>query len=613
LFPALRWARSKVSFTIGSFIKRRIYMKGKILILAFIMVLALAFATACRSDDEPAAVATPAPGAATPAPVVTPPPPQEVELGDTRLEDSGLEIVSIDGEDVFRFTNTRNITVGVWNRSPDRQPNIRDSYWADFIQREMLRVHNVGVEFVQIPRWEDETTLSQLLAAGTAPDVSYTFSFPTVQTFAGMDGIHDLTPIVERYLDFAPHFYELQGMTNLMWNQDPIYGHTWAFAGRHYDNMHRIGTFVRGDWLDTLGIAAPGTLQQFEDMLFAFRDNAEVLLGADAPHMIPYRLTQDVGWTGDPVISSFIPHNITDRQWFVYGFDDRRFLMPGIKEGVRVLNRWFNNGLIWEDFSLHETADPRGDDLIMLGFVGSFSGNWDYPFRAAPGIITNMQENVGAHAHFITVAPFQNDAGIVRMQVPHGTDRSLFFPATNTEIVASMLYLDWISRPAVREFLMFGYEGIHFARNADGIFELIAADYHPDEMFFPVIRNFDIIPVFNGVPPLSNPELGAIARTFPGIPGNLVIEAIDIGLRYAWVGPRAVTRQIMAEEQFGGGLPSLRDAALNQAVNASEADFDNVFDALMRNYLQAGGQAIIDERRAAWLETYGDTDWLPEN
>jgi putative aldouronate transport system substrate-binding protein len=582
------------------------------LILAFMLAALFAF-TAC-SQEEPPAQVTPAPGEAlTPPPTPEPPaPPAEVIVGDPRLAEHGLEIVNIDGEDVFRFTNTRNITVAAWNRSPERMPNIRDSYWAEFIQREMLRIHNVSVDFTQIPRWEDETVLAQLLAAGTAPDVSYTFSFPTVQTFADMDGVHNLTPLLDSYIDFIPNFYQLQGMTNLTWNQDPQEGHIWAFAGRHFDHLLRMNTFVRGDWLETLGIAPPTTLQEFEDMLVAFRDNADLLLGADAHLMIPYRPTVDVGWTGDPVITSFIPNNITDRQWYVYGFDDRRFTMPGIREGVRVLNRWFNMDLIWHDFSLHDANDPRGDDLIMMGVVGAFSHNWDYPFRASPGIVTNMQENVGDHAHFIVVAPFQNDAGIVRMQVPHGTDRSIFFPATNTEVVASLLYLDWISRDETREFLMFGYEGIHHTRNEYGAFVSLPMAYVPDNMYIPSLRNFDILLTFNGMA-LADPSVRAATQAvaFAGMDPAIVQSAIETGLAHAWVGPRAVTRHVQSEIDFGGGLPALRDQALNQSIVASEADFDAVFTALMNNYLNAGGQMIIDERNQAWIETFGNVDWLP--
>jgi putative aldouronate transport system substrate-binding protein len=549
--------------------------------------------------------------------VVQPRPPGPVQdivtAGDPRLAAHGLELVAIDGEDILRFTNTRSISVLAWNRSPDRLPNIRDSYWADYIRAEMLRLHNVEVDFVQVPRWGPEYTyLAALLAADMAPDVAFTFQYPTVLTFAEMGGVMDLAPLTANYRGFMPNFYDLLGEANIYWNRDPQMGTVWAFAGRHFDHLLRINTFVREDWLQRLNIAPPTTLQEFEDMLIAFRDNASLLLGDDAHQMIPFRLTQDAGWTGDPIITSFIPNDITDRQWYVYGFDDRRFMMPGIMEGVRVLNRWFNEGLIWQDFSLHDAADPRGDELIMLGFVGAFSANWDYPFRASPGIITNLRQHGDPDGNFIVVTPFQNDAGIVRMQVPHGTDRSIFFPRTNTEPIASLLYLDWISRPETREFLMFGIEGVHHIRHDNGAFEALPLDDVPDHQYIPVIRNFDILPTFNGMALECDTARAATqALGFPGIPQQQVIDAIEAGLAHAWVGPRAVTRAIAAESDFGGGLPALRDAALNTAITAPIDQFDTVFNAQMSAYMAAGGRAIIEERRQAWIETFGDVDWLP--
>jgi putative aldouronate transport system substrate-binding protein len=582
-------------------------IKVFLLLTALVAVMAL---SACRSDDETPATTptppTPTPVAADPTPT---PAPEVVELGDPRLAQHGLEIV--DGTP--RFIETQNISALMWNRNHDRWPDITTSYWADWMRAELLRIHNIAVDFTAVPRWGPEYNyLAALLAAGEAPDVAFTFSYPTVETFADMAGVLNLWPLVDAYLDFFPHFYEISGMDNLLWNQDPFTNEIWAFAGRHHDHLLRINTFVREDWLAELSIAPPTSLQEFEDMLVAFRDNADLLLGADANQMIPFRLTDDVAWTGDHVIASFIPDAITDREWFVYGFDERRFTMPGIKEGVRVLNRWFNMGLLWEDFSLHTAADERGDDLIRLGFVGSFSGNWDIPFRAADRLIVDMQENVGPQANFMVVTPFPNDAGRIRFQVPHGTDRSIFFPHTNRNPVASLLYLDWISRPDVIEFLMFGHEGVHHARTPEGAFQTLPFDYVPDNQFIPSLRNFDLLLTFNGLPLDSAIAAATLALGFPGIDPAQVMEAHATALRYAWVGPRAIVGPITAEAGMGPSLNAMRDATLNQAVVAPEDQFDAVFDSGMANYMAAGGAAIIAERREAWIRTYGDVDWLPQ-
>ena len=99
-------------------------------------------------------------------------------------------------------------------------------------------------------------------------------------------------------------------------------------------NVARINTFVRKDWLDKLGLAVPTTTQEFEDMLYAFKDNAELLLGDDADKMIPYSMTDDVGWRANNIIYSFVPDEYTTDQYnYIYN-DDRQFLLPGVKEGV---------------------------------------------------------------------------------------------------------------------------------------------------------------------------------------------------------------------------------------------------------------------------------------
>ncbi|MDR0272091.1 MAG: sugar ABC transporter substrate-binding protein, partial [Clostridiales bacterium] len=500
------------------------------------------------------------------------------------------------------------------NRDDLRQPHISESYWAEWIQSEMLRLHNIEVSFVEISRWEEGYYMDNLLSTGTAPDISYTFEYPMVEEFFNMGGIIDLAPLIAEHSYLFPNFTELQGRDILWWQRNPENGTLPAFTARHYNNALRTATFVRGDWLDALDLEPPTTRREFEDMLIAFRDNAKLLLGNDAKNMIPYRLTRDVGWTGDPVLTSFIPHNITDREWFIYGYDDRRFMYPGIKEGARVLNRWYNDELIWRDFSLHENNDPIGDELIMMGYVGAFSGNWDYPFRPNPGIITNLQQFVGEHAYFIPVAPFENDAGVVRMQIPHGTDRVVFFPQTNTEPIASLLYLDFISKPATREFLMFGYEGIHY-EEIDGIYTAIPHDDIPDNMIHTSLRNFDLLFTFNGVPTLNNPDLAILAHNYVGIDPRIVGTTVNMSLRHAWTAPRVVTRPIAAEARGIqlSGVNGMGNGVLNRAINASVADFDAVFDIGMAEYLASGGQAIIDERAEAWRELYGDSDWLPEN
>jgi len=604
----------------------------KLLFVVAVLAALLAMATACRSDNgSPADTGV----VTTPPPPPTPPPAGEdgvveVPTGDPRLTAHGLD-------ENLRFIEPVNISALLWDRSDSRFPDFADSYWAQWVQAGILEDHNIVLDWVQVDRWTQEALLSTLLGADDAPDVSFTFGFAMVETFANMGGITNLTPLLAEYNDWLPNMYGLLTPNNVYWNRNPDTGELFGIANRMVSDG-RINTFVREDWLNTLNIAPPTTMQEFEDMLIAFRDNAELLLGDDAANMIPFRLTEDVGWTGDPIISSFIPDNITERDFYIYGFDDRRFMMPGIKEGIRVLNRWFNYDLIWRDFPLHRTGEPIVDDIIILGYVGAFSHNWDYPFRANPGIITRMQEEVGPEANFIVVTPFPNDAGNIVKHMPNATDRTIFFPITNNEPVASLLYLDWMSRLSTRTYLAFGIEDVHHVRHPNGAIQSLPASWNeyqvdatgayvlneegnrivvethfnwPDNQIIPSLRNFDISLMINGVD-LGDDYLSTatVAMGYPGIEPERVMAARSAGLDHARIARRVQVRPIEAQEGMGVPLSEERNRILAVAVaDTSIENFDAAWNSMVAGYMGMGGQAIINERRAAWIERFGDVDF----
>ena len=68
---------------------------------------------------------------------------------------------------------------------------------------------------------------------------------------------------------------------------------------------------------------------------------------------------------------------------------------------------------------------------------------------------------------------------------------------------------------------------------------------------------------------------------------------------------------IEAEANIGDTLSAKRDQVYDNAVIASEAEFDNVWDSMIADYLSSGGQAIMDERAEKWEAVFGSSDMLP--
>ncbi len=469
----------------------------------------------------------------------------------------------------------------------------------------MLDKYNIEVTFRAIPRWTEVDQINNLLAAGDAPDICYTYNYPTILTYADMGGITDLTPLLEQYKDLLPNLYSFvdQGIT---WNLDPKTGTTWAIEGRRTETQ-RSNVFVRADWLEKLGMKTPTTIDEFYKMLVAFRDNADKLLGADAKQMVPMMLNFDVGWTAAPVIESFMDPNMTDKERYINGFDDRNFTQNGAKEGTRLLNKWYNEGLIWQDFALYGSGDATGDDMCKAGYVGAFMHNYDYPFRGDKSSMNYMlTDKYGAGARYVAINCFKDKNGTYSKfhYAPVGSDRKIFFPTTNDEPLASLLYLDFISDANTIQYLQTGEEGINHHKVGDAIvIDTVGEDNIQYYCNSP--KNIDYTMTCNGLH-LSTEAITrksfayAYSDVDPADVENAVVQA-DLDKRY----PVHVSVGTITAEGEGTDLSGKRDAAYDNAVTCKPADFDKVWDAAMKEYLAAGGQAIMDERKAAWEDTYG--------
>lgn len=497
----------------------------------------------------------------------------------------------------------KSITVEVYDRGNSGGSKPEDNFFTNYIKEGMLRDYNIQVTFKPVPRWTEVEVLNNLLAAKEAPDICVTYSYPTIQTYANMGGVTDLGPLLKANKDKLPNLWKLLGDTNIYWDRDPKTGTVWAIEALLFNNM-RNSVFVREDWLKKLKLAEPTNLVEYEAMLKAFKDNAKLLLGDNADKMIPFGLSTDIAWRGDPMVTLFVSENITDKDMYVYGYDDRRLLWPGVKEGYRVLNKWYNAGLIWKDFPLYGPSDTTEGNLQKAGYVGSFLGNWDLPYRDGDnGVHANLKKLVGPDAAYIAIEPFKNNGGKYRKYLSAPVDRKVFFPSTNKDPLSSLMYLEWLAKLENRRFLQIGQEGINHEKQADGSVKAIAAK---GEYIMNSPSNIDYTILINGLD-LGDPALNAksLALAYAGVDKRYLEKSYSIMKHDARITPNFNVGAILAEEGLGQVLKEKRDALLTKAVVAKVADFDKVYDSGMQDYLKSGGQAIIDERKAKYEAIIG--------
>lgn len=573
-------------------------MKKRVLSLMLASVMALSLA-ACGAKEAAAPAAAEAEPAATEeaAPAATE---EELEPNTDAVEDATATVAAelVDG----KFAETRHITVEVYDRGNDGGSDPTNNMYTDYIKKGMLEEHNVEVEFVAVPRWTEVEEINNLLAAGTAPDICVTYDYPTIQTYANMGGVLDLQNYVADESEL-PNLWNWLTSTNIYWDQDLKEGTLWAIEGK-LANSRRIVTFIRQDWLDALSLKEPTNKQEFYDTMCAFRDNAETLLGADAAKLIPFSVSYDVGWRAALLIESEIDPSITDKEYYINGFDDRKLTENGTKEAIRTLNKWYNEGLMWNDFALYGSGDTTEDDMMKAGYVGAFMHNWDYPFRnGEDSIQANLQRLVGENAKYVAIDCFEDANGAYTKYVSSTAgDRKIFFPSTNDEPVASMLYLDWISNPEHIQYLQQGDEGVTHNVLEDGAIEIIAATGNAIQNSG---MNIDYTITCNGIHFVDEEiTLKSAAHNYANVDSKDVERAINVAENGMKRAKNYKTAPISAEDGMGEALSAKRDIILDTSVSAAVDEFDAVWDEGMEDYLASGGQDIMTEREEAWNAVY---------
>ncbi|MGE5599535.1 MAG: sugar ABC transporter substrate-binding protein, partial [Bacteroidota bacterium] len=165
-----------------------------------------------------------------------------------------------------------------------------------------------------------------------------------------------------------------------------------------------------------------------------------------------------------------------------------------------------------------------------------------------------------------------------------------------------LLYLDWITKFENRRFLQIGEEGVTHVKLEDGTIKTIAAT---GAKIMNSPNNIDYTITCNGLD-LGNPSLSArsIAQGYAGVDARFIEKAFVTASKDSRIVKKFNCGEIRSEAGMDAALKVKRDNLFVQAIVCKPEDFDKVWEAGFKDYLNSGGQAIIDERRAALAKFY---------
>jgi putative aldouronate transport system substrate-binding protein len=489
------------------------------------------------------------------------------------------------------------ITVEVFDRGTDGgKSDPTNNNWTRWIQEKILKDENIRVTFVAVSRWDENTTLNNLMAANTPPDVCLSYSSELIGNYRDLGGLLDLAPYIDSHLADLKSFLgpdeALPGRDLIRRNQDAATGAVYSIPARRM-NTAQNNIFIRKDWLDKLGLGLPETTEEYYAALAAFKEQDPGGLGRS--RVIPFTMTVDVRWTAGNILNAFIDPALAPKERWINTVIDRYFLLPGYKEGFRFLNRMYHAGLIDRDFPLYKSEETM-NNLIKSGAVGSFCHNWDQIYRESTAILSDLQKNVPG-AELVPVDPIRSGDGVTHKVAYDAAGVNFFIPASCKNPEAAVRYINWLSRFENYNFLQIGPEGVvHDV--VDGIPKIKAAG---GLWIQNSAQNIDYTIIMNGLD-LGDPEKTArgLANAYPW-PAEYITAAYNTAMANARPGP-VIPVTLTAAGPVQQTLVDKSVSLSSEAVTANPAGFDRVWEAGITDWLASGAQTVIDERRAKYFE-----------
>lgn len=481
--------------------------------------------------------------------------------------------------------NTVTLKVSIFDRgnTTNTYGTVTDNYWTRWVQKVFGDPNGITVEYVPIPRSEEAAKLNTLMASNSAPDIIFSYDTKMMMNFGKNGGLTELTGLLK---DYAPNV--LKNLASSL-----PYG---TYMGQQFAvpavraKTGRYTNFIRKDMLDQMGY----TLQKNEDGFYhmSVADFESLLYkakGTDAAGMelFPLGLAGAYDATqAKPIIFAFVNRaGLTDEM----AATTPQMLWPGFKEGVRFLNKLYNDKIIDPDFMIDtDTSLPSLNTQVSTGRALAFGQDDFYK----NGIVALYENKPDAD---VVVFQLDNVNGeqVIPSYLPVGMYVAI--PATSQNPEAAAKYLNFLADLDTCKTLLYGIEGVNYSM-VDGI---PAAIQYTDEQKATVegyerITCGDMNLLFNGQPfgyksstlNLSEPEKKYILMYDEAIKLSKVGGVPD----YYFQG--VVTE---AEETYDGFLPS-PEKSLPQLISCPAAEFDALYDKTMNDYLNQGGQEIIDDK-----------------
>ncbi|WP_168118814.1 extracellular solute-binding protein [Paenibacillus sp. HB172176] len=340
-------------------------MSKKMMMLALAVIMLFSIATACSNNTNNGNGAN-APGNGEAS--ASDKPAEQTQAPDPKEEDNAEAIRS----GTFKFDPPVTITTV---KATDSTMKFKNGETMENNVHTQWAHDELGIDIKtlwQVPGEQFNTKIRLMLTAKESlPDVITTQDMTLLDELIQSGQYRDITADFEKYA--SDKVKGIYNSNELNWSQVTYNGKKMAlpnFANAGNDNAVM---WIRQDWLDELGLEAPKTFEDLENVMQAFLDKKPG--GTD--NIIPLGASLGSGGSSPNPFTSWLGE--TSWVFGAYGTIPYQWLekdgqlvhgsvQPEMKDGLAKLKEWYDKGYLSQEAGLHD--ENKLAELIMQGRVG---------------------------------------------------------------------------------------------------------------------------------------------------------------------------------------------------------------------------------------------------
>ena len=494
------------------------------------------------------------------------------------------------------FAENVTIKVAVYDRGQEGVPPVEENYWTKWIQENFGDKYNITVQYVAIPRTDVMNKYSMLAAADDLPTIMMEYDYPKVSQWAA-DG-YLTTFNMDDFAKVAPTYYNRMVENNQL-GYTKINGETYFAAALrpYYDTAYTFQTFVRQDWLEQVGYDhVPTSTTEYNEAMKKIKDAGLCEYPCGGSMVTVVGSDQNYAWRTWP---------LNEEEWVMYG----DYNIPSLgwepnKNFLKNENYKFNAGLLNPEYYLTNAEDEKANFINgkAYSYAGYISANMDW-------LTAFYEANPDAKLAIVPVdGKIDTAAGTnpgYRTDNPFGMIVGFSAKATEDQLKAAWMYMEWLTQPDNLLTFQWGIEGENYTLDENGL-PVSVSDYDGEsKMGFNNNKDYWCVTI-------EARQAGTIEDMIKNnLPHDLPQDFTDEIVK--WYNDKCKVRDagwaidnakfgvaMEAEGEYQTTLVEKYKEYRDKLTMCSAEEFDALYEQFAKEYAEAGYQAVVEERLAAY-------------